>query len=177
MENNKCKQYYLMVKNTFTGKVEKVFVTEEVYRAYKSSIRAETKRKQRMWRCKIRREGFSKRQKSFLKRCNKDCAKCPYGEPLKDSVVSLDALRDENAEIEDYTFDPATVMAEQAQLDYEKSRLSEAIASLPSRQKEIVKLYFFEHKNQYEIAELLHISQQAVNDAIQRSVNNLKNFF
>lgn len=38
------KEFYLVIKG------EKVIVSEEVYRAYKSSDRAERKRKQRMWR-------------------------------------------------------------------------------------------------------------------------------
>ena len=41
------KEFYLVIKG------EKVIVSEEVYRAYKSSDRAERKRKQRMWRCRI----------------------------------------------------------------------------------------------------------------------------
>lgn len=41
------KEFYLVIKG------EKIIVSEEVYRAYKSSERAERKRKQRMWRCRI----------------------------------------------------------------------------------------------------------------------------
>ncbi len=176
MENNNGKQYYLPVRNTLTGKTEIVYVSEEIYRAYKSFDRAEKKRKQRMWRCKIPREGFSERQKSFLKRCDKKCSECPYGEQVKDSVVSLDALREQNAEIEDYTYDPASVMAEQARSAAEEAALSEAIRRLPPRQKEIVELYFFAKKTEYEIAGLLHISQQAVNDAVKKAIKNLKEF-
>ena len=44
------REFYLVIKG------EKVIVSEEVYRAYKSSDRAERKRKQRMWRCRIKRE-------------------------------------------------------------------------------------------------------------------------
>ena len=40
------KEFYLVIKG------EKIIVSEEVYRAYKSSDRAERKRKQRMWRCR-----------------------------------------------------------------------------------------------------------------------------
>lgn len=177
MKENKGKQYYLTVKNTITGKKETVYVTEEVYRAYKGFDRAEKKRKQRMWRCKIPREGFSERQKSFLKRCNKKCSECPYGEQMKDSVVSLDTLREENAEVEDYTFDPATVMTEQSQSDYEKSRLAEAVKLLLPRQQEMVRLFYFENKSQREIAELLGIDYRTVQEALQRVKASLKRFF
>lgn len=43
------KEFYLVIKG------EKIIVSEEVYRAYKSSDRAERKRKQRMWRCRKER--------------------------------------------------------------------------------------------------------------------------
>lgn len=62
------KEFYLVIKG------EKVIVSEEVYRAYKSSDRAERKRKQRMWRCRIKREkGINnqwKRCKAIVRNAN-----------------------------------------------------------------------------------------------------------
>ncbi len=176
MKDNKDKQYYLTVKNTFTGKYEKVYVTRELYLTYKNFDRAEKKRKQRIWRCKIPREGFSDRQKSFLKRCDKKCSKCPYGEQVKDSVVSLDALRDQNAEIEDYTYDPASVTAEQSRSDYEKSRLSSALYHLSKQQREIVTLIMYEGLTQKQVAERLHLSRNTVKTQYARALEKLKNF-
>ncbi len=177
MENNNDKTYYLTVRNTLTGKAEKIYVDESLYRAYKSDDRAEKKRKQRMWRCKILREGFSERQKSFLKRCDKKCSECPYGEQIKDSVVSLDALKEQNAEAEDYTHDPATVMVEEVRSDYEKSRLYEAIKLLTPRQQEMVRMFYFENKSQKEIADVFGIDYRTVQEALERIKASLKRFF
>ena len=47
------KEFYLVIKG------EKIIVSEEVYRAYKSSDRAERKRKQRMWRCRTPQFGYT----------------------------------------------------------------------------------------------------------------------
>ena len=63
------KEFYLVIKG------EKIIVSEEVYRAYKSSDRAERKRKQRMWRCRIKREKGINNQ---WKRCQGNCEECQY---------------------------------------------------------------------------------------------------
>ncbi len=94
---NKNKRFYLTIRG------QEVEVSEEVYREYKRPDRAERKRKQRMWRCLIPRE---KASKSFLKRCTHDCSNCPYGRQAKNSVVSLDTLKDSGYEEEDVKQDP-----------------------------------------------------------------------
>ena len=79
------KEFYLVIKG------EKIIVSEEVYRAYKSSDRAERKRKQRMWRCRIKREKGINNQ---WKRCQGNCEECQFKQQ-KMSDVSLDALKEE----------------------------------------------------------------------------------
>lgn len=173
MENNKCKQYYLMVKNTMTGKYEKVFVTEEVYRAYKKPGRKEKKQKQRMTRCLVPNE------KGKLVRCKEDCSKCEalrLGLIQKPTPLSLEALIEEDFDIPDPNSDFEDRILGQRDED-EKERLYKAIEMLTPRQQEIVRLYYFEHKNQCEISMLLHISQPAVVYAIKDSIKNLKKFF
>lgn len=81
----KTKEFYLVIKG------EKIIVSEEVYRAYKSSDRAERKRKQRMWRCRIKREKGINNQ---WKRCQGNCEECQFKQQ-KMSDVSLDALKEE----------------------------------------------------------------------------------
>ena len=65
MENN-GKRFYLTIRG------QEVEVSEEVYRAYIQPVRAERRRKQRAFRCKI------KGKKGNLVRCQKDCRECPY---------------------------------------------------------------------------------------------------
>ena len=172
MQENKGKQYYLTVKNTITGKVETVFVSEEIYRAYKSTDRAERKRKQRMMRCTVPND------KGKLVRCQKNCAECELkrlGLVPNNTPLSLEGLIEQDFEIPDPNGDFTDKILEQR--DLETERLYKAIEQLTPRQREIVELYFFKNKKQYEIAILLHISQQAINDAIQKAVKKLKEFF
>lgn len=161
---NKDKQFYLKVQ----GKV--VEVSEAVYREYKRPDRAERKRKQRMWRCSVPRE---KAKKSFLKRCTKKCSECPYGVQVKNSVVSLDALKELGYEEVDVTQDPeANYIAEE-----ERSELYDAIKQLTPRQQELVQMIYVEEKTQDEAAALLGVSQQAISKALGKILTELKNFF
>ena len=89
------KEFYLVIKG------EKVIVSEEVYRAYKSSDRAERKRKQRMWRCRIKREKGINNQ---WKRCQGNCEECQFKQQ-KMSDVSLDALKEEGFDGVDESLD------------------------------------------------------------------------
>ena len=47
--------------------------------------------------------------------------------------------------------------------------LLDNLTLLTSRQQEVVRLYYRESLQQHEIAELLHVTQQAVHDALQRA--------
>lgn len=162
MENNKDKNYYLMIQG------QRVEVSEEVYREYKRPDRAERKRKQRMWRCLIPRD---KASKSFLKRCMKDCSNCPYGRQAKNSVVSLDTLRDSGYEEVDIKQDPeSNYIAKE-----ENQELYEALSKLSSREKELVRLTYYEDKTQEEIAAIFGVSHQAISKAIQSIKEKLKN--
>ncbi len=163
MENN-GKRFYLTIRG------QEVEVSEEVYREYKRPDRAERKRKQRMWRCLIPRE---KASKSFLKRCTHDCSNCPYGRQAKNSVVSLDTLKDSGYEEEDVKQDPElNFIAEE-----ERRELYAAIKHLTPRQQKLVRFIYFEEKTQEEVAVILGISQQAVSKALGKILAELKSFF
>ena len=85
MENN-GKRFYLTIRG------QEVEVSEEVYRAYIQPVRAERRRKQRAFRCKI------KGKKGNLVRCQKDCRECPYalsGHNALGNNLSLDRMKDE----------------------------------------------------------------------------------
>lgn len=89
---NENKRFYLTIRG------QEVEVSEEVYRAYIQPVRAERRRKQRAFRCKI------KGKKGNLVRCQKDCRECPYalsGHNALGNSLSLDRMKDEGVDIED----------------------------------------------------------------------------
>lgn len=170
MENNKCKQYYLTVKNTMTGKYEKVFVTEEVYRAYKKPGRREKKQKQRMTRCLVPNE------KGKLVRCKEDCSKCEalrLGLIKKPTPLSLEALIEEDFDIPDPNSNFEDRILEQRDED-EKERLYKAIEMLTPRQQQLIRLAYFDGLSHDQIAKREGVSRQAISFAIERAEASLK---
>ena len=170
MKENKDKQFYLTVKNTATGKYEKVFVTEEVYRAYKSTERAERKRKQRMMRCTISNE------KGKPVRCHKNCAECELnrlGLVPNTTPLSLEALIEQDFDIPDPNSDFTDKILEQSDED-EKERLYKAIEQLTPRQQELIRLTYFEGLTQKQIAEFEGVKQCSISLALTRAEATLK---
>lgn len=163
MENNKDKTYYLMIGG------QRVGVSEEVYRAYVRPIRAEQRRKRREWRCQV------KGKNGKLVRCDKDCKECPYalsGQNALGNRMSLDRMKDDGIEIEDRKLD-----VEQNYIDEEEKReLYAAIARLTPREKELVRLIYFDGKTQDEVAEQFGVSQQAISKALSKIIEKIKNF-
>lgn len=161
---NENKRFYLKVRG------QEVEVSEAVYRAYIQPVRAERRRKQRAFRCRIKGERLN------LVRCTKDCRECPYalsGHNALGNDLSLDRMKDEGVDMEDRRMD-----VEQNYIVEEDNReLYAAIARLTPRQQEIVKLIYFEEKTQDETAAIIGISQQAVSKALVKIIAELKNFF
>lgn len=173
MENNKDKQYYMMVRNTFTGKTEKVFVSEEVYRTHTSFENAEKKRKQRMMRCTVPNE------KGNLVRCKEDCSKCEalrLGLIQKPTPLSIEGLIEQDFDIPDPNDDFEDRILEQRD-EEEKERLYKAIEQLTPRQQEIVELYYFENWTHAQIAKHYAIGRRTVTDIIERINASIKRFF
>ncbi len=54
--------------------------------------------------------------------------------------------------------------------------LKNAIDKLPSIQKRRIKKYYFDEKNEYEIADEENTSQQAINKSLNLAIKNLKKF-
>lgn len=52
--------------------------------------------------------------------------------------------------------------------------LKRAIEMLPEPQKRRIKKYYFEDKNEYQIAEEENARQQSINESLERARNNLK---
>lgn len=170
MKDNKGKQYYLTVKNTVTGKDEKVFVTEAVYRAYKKPIRKEQSRQRREDRCLVRNKYGN------LVRCTEDCKACEYylsGQKPGANGLSLDVFKEHGLEVADARAD--------LENDYirreEMQTLKDAYATLSPVQRELFRLFFIENKGQAEIAAIMNVSQQAISKAIAKIKTIIKNYF
>lgn len=151
------KEFYLVIKG------EKVIVSEEVYRAYKSSDRAERKRKQRMWRCRIKREKGINNQ---WKRCQGNCEECQFKQQ-KMSDVSLDALKEEGFDGVDESLDVEAnfIAREERKEMYQK--LKQAISSLKPVQREIIKMIYVEGKSQKEVAKELGIAESTLSGRVK----------
>ena len=158
---NKNKRFYLTIRG------QEVEVSEEVYRAYIQPVRAERRRKQRAFRCKI------KGKKGNLVRCQKDCRECPYalsGHNALGNSLSLDRIKDEGVDIEDRRLD-----VEQNYIDEEEKReLYAAISKLTPRQKELVEMIYFEEKSQEEVADMFGISQCTISLTLKKAAETLK---
>ncbi len=158
---NENKRFYLKVKG------QEVEVSEAVYRAYIQPIRAERRRKQRAFRCKV------KGKKGNLVRCQKDCRECPYalaGHNALGNNLSLDRMNDEGVDMEDRRLDvEQNYIAEE-----DKKELYAAIAQLTPRQKELVQLIYFEGKTQEQVAEILGVAQATISVTLERAIANLK---
>ena len=162
MENN-GKRFYLTIRG------QEVEVSEEVYRAYIQPVRAERRRKQRAFRCKI------KGKKGNLVRCQKDCRECPYalsGHNALGNNLSLDRMKDEGVDIEDRHLD-----VEQNYINEEEKReLYAAISKLTPRQKELVEMIYFDGMTQEEAREQLGIAKSSMTEAMQRIYATLRKF-
>ena len=160
---NQNKRFYLKVKG------QEVEVSEAVYRAYIQPIRAERRRKQRAFRCKV------KGKKGNLVRCQKDCRECPYalaGHNALGNNLSLDRMNDEGVDMEDRRLDvEQNYIAEE-----DKKELYAAIAQLTPRQKELVQLIYFDGVPQEKICEMYGVTKSAISHAMERVYVSLRKF-
>ena len=158
------KEFYLVIKG------EKIIVSEEVYRAYKSSDRAERKPKQRLWRCRIKRENGINNQ---WKRCQGNCEACQLKQQ-KMSDVSLYALKEEGFDGVDESLDVEAnfIAREERKPMYQK--LKQAISSLKPVQREIIKMIYVEGKSQKEVAKELGIAESTLSERVKLIISKLK---
>lgn len=81
--------------------------------------------------------------------------------------------------VEDGQHDPHTESAEHVMIRVEESvqqmkRLQQAIATLPFRQQEVIRLRFYDDFSWAEIAGILQINEQSVRNLVQRAVLKLR---
>lgn len=92
------------------------------------------------------------------------------------SVASIEQLSDKGFEIEDTSQDFVTNLIETEAHFEELAKLHAAIEKLPERYRYVIQLYYFESKTQKEIADILDITQPAVQQLLDRILLRLKNF-
>ena len=159
------KEFYVMVQG------KKVFVSEEVYRAYVRPIRKEQRKERRDWKCRIVGE------KGNLIRCNKNCNECEYaetGNKATGNILSLDKLLEKGIEIADEHLTPEELYIEKERRTSLQESLQKALSQLTSRQREIVVMHFFEYKSQEEICQMLGLTKGTVSLNLKRALINLR---
>ena len=168
--SKEAKEFYVMVNG------EKVIVSEEVYRAYVRPIRAEQKRNNRMWRCKMVKERNGKTR--FI-RCKQDCSQCQYalsGFNANGNSLSLNHLQEKGFEIIDDSIDIEEDYIKKEKALEDKKNLEEALSHLTERQRDLVRMVYFDGKSQKEIAQFFGVSKTAINNALKRIYDSLKKF-
>lgn len=152
------KQYFVSIDG------EQVPVTEEVYRAYKQPLWAEHKRKERSKRCQI------SNGRGGVKRCDADCSQCPHDR--NGSILSLDGFEEDGYFPADLTAaDPQQILEDALLLE----ELLAAIAELDPINQRIIEL-LQEEMSEREIADVIGLSQQAVNKRKAKIREELKDF-
>lgn len=98
----------------------------------------------------------------------------------KEGIVftSLDEMEEECETIADTsTIDPLSQLAKEEERKEKNERLYAAMEHLTERQKQFVKLIYFEDKSQDEVALQFGVSKSAISHAMERIYATLKKFF
>lgn len=152
------KQYFVSIDG------EQVPVSEEIYRTYKQPLWAEHKRKERSKRCQI------SNGRGGVKRCDADCSQCPHDR--SGSVLSLDCFEEDGYFPADATaVDPQQILEDALLLE----ELLAAIAELDPINQRIIEL-LQEEMSEHEIADVIGLSQKAVNKRKVKIREELKDF-
>lgn len=93
------------------------------------------------------------------------------------SITSIEGLSEKGFEIEDETQDFVSALIENEEQSEELTKLHAAIEQLSERDRQVIRLYYFEGKTQQEIAEILGVSQPAVYKRLLKVLEQLKDFF
>jgi len=92
------------------------------------------------------------------------------------SVSSIEGLSERGFEIEDTSQNiEADIIANEEHAE-EISKLHAAIEQLSERDRRVVQLYYFEGKNQQEIADILGIAKSTMSELLPRILLRLKKF-
>ncbi len=93
------------------------------------------------------------------------------------SITPIEGLSEKGFEIEDETQDFVSALIENEEQSEELTKLHAAIEQLSERDRQVIRLYYFEGKTQQEIAEILGVSQPAVYKRLLKVLEQLKDFF
>lgn len=100
-----------------------------------------------------------------------------YRAKEKVCVSSIEWLSEKGFELEDKTQDFEMRLIEAEENAEEISNLYSAIKKLSERDRKLIELYYYESKTQQEVAEILGVSQQAVQKRLDRILGRLKKYF
>lgn len=169
---NKDKRFTLKIRG------QEIEVSEEVYRAYIRPVQAEQRRKRRVWKCRLV-SGEGKNGKRHYVRCQNRCDTCPYylsGGNTLGNTFSLDKLIDGGVEMRALAVDTEGDYIEQEMRREEYARLREAIRQLRPRQREMIRMMYFEGKTQEEVRKYYGIAKSSMAEAVDRIYAALKKF-
>lgn len=105
--------------------------------------------------------------------------------PPEDIVMAMDAVQNPVSLYEPVYTEGGDALYVMDQISDKKNKedhwvetisLNEAISRLPDREKNIVKLRFFEGKTQMEVADEIHISQAQVSRLEKNALKSMKNY-
>jgi DNA-directed RNA polymerase specialized sigma24 family protein len=142
---------------------KKIYVTEEVYRAYKRPAWAEHKRKEREKRCIIS-DG-----KGRTKRCTEDCSKCD--KQRIGGSLSLEIFKEEGFEVTD-PVDIAEFVADKLLLE----ELYAALKELDSEERSLIDALFFKNRTERDYATDIGLKHQSVNKSKKKILDKLRVF-
>lgn len=140
---------------------KKIYVTEEVYRAYKRPAWAEHKRKEREKRCIIS-DG-----KGRTKRCTEDCSKCD--KQRIGGSLSLERFKEEGFEVTD-PVDIAEFVADKLLLE----ELYAALKELDSEELLLIEALYYDDRTSRDYGAEIGRSHQTVNIRRKNALEKLR---
>lgn len=160
------RNYYIELKNEYTGVTDVIYVDRHDYLLYKRPIWREWKRRQLEKRCLI-----PAKNSIGYKHCMEDCENCPYSRSGK--PVSLDVMK-EDANYEHP--DDAALTPDQLAFFKEAVELLWGLIEKVStkEQFEKIKLRYKEELTYREIGEIYGVSHKAIEKSIKGVLDKLQ---
>lgn len=94
----------------------------------------------------------------------------------KISITSIEGLSEKGFEIEDDSQNFVSDLIEREEQSEELTKLHAAIEQLSERDRQVIRLYYFEGKTQQEIADVLGMAKSTMSELLPRILLRLKNF-
>lgn len=164
MESKEQKQYYVRIKG------QKVYVTEEVYRAYVRPARARQRAELREQKC------YVKGKKWERVRCTRDCSTCPYAQEknkVTGTPLSLEQMYEQGIEICS-DMDMEAIFIEKETQKEHSFMVHEAISKLKDRYQYILTEVYLKGRTQEAVRKELGVNKSTMSKQCKYSVKALK---